>query len=159
MKRARKNRQKENNAPVASSKFRQGAIIGMVALVVTGAYLAASARNGLHESAVKIASDKMQREMLLRSNPQPSLSSASDVDSKNTKTPDVPIAAPMPPKAKSVKTREEANKIVAQLTNTNSAITYDPWGRIAKLVEPDSSVRQLFIPVIGFAKNAMARAL
>jgi hypothetical protein len=66
----------------------------------------------------------------------------SDVDSKNTKTPDVPIAAPMPPKAKSVKTREEANKIVAQLTNTNSAITYDPWGRIAKLVEPDSSVRQ-----------------
>lgn len=51
-------------------------------------------------------------------------------------------SVPMPPKAKQATTKEEAKNILAQGSGSNSAFTYDPFGRLVKIVEPDSSVRQ-----------------
>jgi RHS repeat-associated protein len=48
----------------------------------------------------------------------------------------------MPPKAKQATTRAEAKQIIAQGSGTNSAFTYDPFGRLVKIIEPDSTVRQ-----------------
>lgn len=49
---------------------------------------------------------------------------------------------PMPAFAKLAKTRKEAADLVAQLAASNSTISYDPWGRLARIIEPDASVRQ-----------------
>lgn len=48
---------------------------------------------------------------------------------------------PLPSKAKQA-TVAEAKQLMAQVDSTNSAFTYDPYGRLAKIVEPDGSIRQ-----------------
>jgi RHS repeat-associated protein len=48
----------------------------------------------------------------------------------------------MPQQAKAVKTRAEADQVVRPLVMSNSTITYDPWGRLAKIVDPGPVTRQ-----------------
>ena len=55
---------------------------------------------------------------------------------------DLDQAEPMPRDARPAKTREEAKKIIAQGSGSNSQFIYDPYGRLAKIVDPGNTVRQ-----------------
>jgi len=126
MKKARKAK-KETTFP-AGRKTWLALLSVAIAPMVIGTCFAANASNGLLQtSAIKAASDKFE-------------SPARTDPAKQELYPAANEA--MPKQAKAVKTREEAKQLIAQVEDSNSAITYDPWGRIAKIVEPDSSVRQ-----------------
>jgi len=99
--------------------------------MVIGTCFAANASNG--SSAVKAASARFEQQLHLSDEPQ-------SVKVAHTAAAGIPEV--MPEKAKPATTPKEAKQIIAQVGDSNSAITYDPWGRIAKIVEPDSSVRQ-----------------
>lgn len=122
---------KEKKTQAAPHRFKPVTLAWLVGAMAVTVSISAIARTALlHESAVEAASAKF--EQLTHKNDNVRMVQQLDGAPEE----------PMPPKAKQATTREEATKIIAQGSGSNSAFTYDPYGRLVKIVEPDSTVRQ-----------------
>jgi hypothetical protein len=133
MKKVRKSKQKSGKTPAkleVRNRLKPWLALLSVAIapMIIGTSFAANASNGI---AVKATSARFEQQTPLQKQ------SATQAQAAAANGPEA-----MPEKAKEAITRQEAKQIIAQVGDSNSAITYDPWGRLAKIVEPDSSVRQ-----------------
>lgn len=129
-----KNKPARRQIPAKKSGGRLALILWAALSLFVVVALGASARDALlQESAVTKASDRFAQQMCGHREPQ----SVPIANRSLSETPEL-----MPQKAKAAHNRKEADSVMRPLVSSNSAITYDPFGRIAKIVDPGPVTRQ-----------------
>lgn len=108
--------------------FKPAILTSALEIILAIAGISAFAGNALlHESAINHGIEQF--------NPQKEEQQlTTDVESKHQEM--------MPIEAKAATNRKEADQLIAQGVESNSDFVYDPWGRLARINEPDGSVRQ-----------------